>query len=175
MSELVKSCEKMEENLEKTKNVAGKLINKTKELQKNQLENKNQLTITEKYIEKFQISEEEKNTIKEGKISENFFEILNKMHKINEDAKLLLRSRDAQTSGIELIDEMSSLIEIAFDKLNKWIKIEFSYFSNEQIELKPLLKESIQVLRSKRPFLLRYCVDEVEITSKKKINKKNKK
>eukprot|EP01091_Cochliopodium_minus_P020009 TRINITY_DN8603_c0_g1_i1.p1 TRINITY_DN8603_c0_g1~~TRINITY_DN8603_c0_g1_i1.p1 ORF type:complete len:597 (-),score=186.36 TRINITY_DN8603_c0_g1_i1:247-2037(-) len=164
MNELVKSIDNMEENLDKTKNIAGMLINKTKELQKNQQDNTNKLLITDKYIERFQITEEEKSIIKEGKINEVFFEILKKMHHINEDAKILLRSQESQTSGLEIIDEMSSMIEIGFDKLNKWIKNELSYFASELIELKPMLKLAIQLLRSKRPYLLRFCVDEVETT-----------
>ena len=161
------SYQNMEEIFYKTQKTAGAIIEDTHSLQTANLKIDGKYKFISKFIETFQLSEEEKSNLinfskeEDNKPSEQFFHSLKRVQDINANCKLLLRTGH-QKAGLEIMDVMSILQQTAYDQLYRWILSEFQHM-NDQIspEFPIELNWALKALMHERPVLLQYCLDTI--------------
>eukprot|EP00124_Ichthyophonus_hoferi_P001365 Ihof_evm13s68 gene=Ihof_evmTU13s68 len=88
-----------------------------------------------------------------------FFQALERAKQIHADCKLLMRSQH-QTIALEIMDSMSLLVEMAYERVYRWTRAECRGLSRESPEITPIFHRALHTLRD-RPALFRYCCDEI--------------
>ena len=97
----------------------------------------------------------------------NFFKLFSKIHRIHNDAKLILFESNYQTAGIEIMDAMSNNLEILYDKLYKWTVKTIRSYNVDNLNNKNLdsstnsqyIYHALQLLEE-RTILFKLCLDE---------------
>jgi len=91
-------------------------------------------------------------------IDDHFFDILEKVRKIHEDSKMLLKSKQ-QITGIETMDAMSANEEAALERLYKWTLNSLRTFNSDAYEINLLLHKAMRYIEE-RSVLFKHCLDE---------------
>ncbi|KAL7945266.1 intra-golgi transport complex, subunit 6 [Trichoderma barbatum] len=86
-----------------------------------------------------------------------FFSNLQKAKKITLGCDILL-GFEHQTLGLELIDRTSVHVNMAFQKLYKWVQQEFKTLNLENPHVNPSMRQALRVL-AERPSLFQNCLD----------------
>ncbi|RFU72117.1 oligomeric golgi complex subunit 6 [Trichoderma arundinaceum] len=86
-----------------------------------------------------------------------FFDCLQKAQKITLGCDILLGFEN-QTLGLELIDRTSVHVNMAFQKLYKWVQQEFRTLNLENPHVNPFMRQALRVL-AERPSLFQNCLD----------------
>lgn len=86
-----------------------------------------------------------------------FFSCLQKAKKITLGCDILLGFEN-QTLGLELIDRTSVHVNMAFQKLYKWVQQEFRTLNLENPHVNPSMRQALRVL-AERPSLFQNCLD----------------
>jgi conserved oligomeric Golgi complex subunit 6 len=107
----------------------------------------------------FILSDEEVSslTLTSVPIDEFFFVTLVKAKKISKDCDILL-GLEHQTLGLEITDQISKNINLAFQKLYKWIQKELKNLNIENPQMNASIRRAIRVL-AERPSLFQNCLD----------------
>lgn len=131
---------------------ASALIN-----QKSQVETKQQLLRS--FNEHFVLSEDEVAvlTLTSEPVDERFFSVLSKAKKITKDCELLLGFED-QTLGLDIMEQTSKNLNLAFQKLYRWIQREFKTLNLENPHIGSSIRHALRVL-AERPSLFQSCLD----------------
>jgi len=136
--------------------------------QKTQLELKK--NISETFLSKFTLTEEEINCLTvRGPLERSFFEAMTHLQKIINDCQILLISNN-QTAGLEIMDKMSGYQEKAFENLFHWAQAETRIMTKENPEITSLFRDALVVLRQ-RQVLFQLCMDEIAQIRKEAIVK----
>ena len=131
-------------------------------------------TLLNRFMDKFQLTAEEQLLLNsktdEIQVNDYFFRLFDKIRKIHNDAKVILFESNYQTTGIEIMDNMSNNLEILYDKLYKWtVKAIRSYNSDSgrnlesrSVEAQTSSQHIFRALKllEERPVLFRLCLDE---------------
>lgn len=124
--------------------------------QRSQVETKQQLLRS--FNEHFVLSEDEVAvlTLTSEPVDERFFSILSKAKKITKDCELLLGFED-QTLGLEIMEQTSKNMNLAFQKLYRWIQREFKTLNLENPQIGSSIRHALRVL-AERPSLFQSCL-----------------
>ncbi|KAM0511947.1 hypothetical protein ACHAPE_009412 [Trichoderma viride] len=90
-------------------------------------------------------------------VDDAFFTCLQKAKKITLGCDILLGFEN-QTLGLELIDRTSGHVNLAFQKLYKWVQQEFRTLNLENPHVNPSMRQALRVL-AERPSLFQNCLD----------------
>ncbi|KAL7927298.1 oligomeric Golgi complex subunit 6 [Trichoderma austrokoningii] len=90
-------------------------------------------------------------------VDDAFFTCLQKANKITLGCDILLGFEN-QTLGLELIDRTSGHVNLAFQKLYKWVQQEFRTLNLENPHVNPSMRQALRVL-AERPSLFQNCLD----------------
>ncbi|KAK1254497.1 hypothetical protein MKX08_008492 [Trichoderma sp. CBMAI-0020] len=90
-------------------------------------------------------------------VDDAFFTCLQKAKKITLGCDILLGFEN-QTLGLELIDRTSGHVNLAFQKLYKWVQQEFRTLNLENPHVNPFMRQALRVL-AERPSLFQNCLD----------------
>lgn len=125
--------------------------------QKSQVETKQQLLRS--FNDHFVLSEDEVAvlTLTSEPVDESFFTTLSKAKKITQDCELLLGLED-QTLGLDIIEQTSKHVNLAFQKLYRWIQREFKTLNLENPQIGSSIRYALRVL-AERPSLFQSCLD----------------
>jgi hypothetical protein len=125
--------------------------------QKSQVETKQQLLRS--FNQHFVLSEDEVDilTLTSEPVDERFFTILSKAKKITKDCELLLGFED-QTLGLEIMEQTSKNVNLAFQKLYRWIQREFKTLNLENPQIGSSIRHALRIL-AERPSLFQGCLD----------------
>jgi hypothetical protein len=125
--------------------------------QKSQIETKQQLLRS--FNEHFVLSEDEVAllTLTSEPVDERFFGVLFKAKKITKDCELLLGFED-QTLGLDIMEQTSKNVNLAFQKLYRWIQREFKTLNLENPQIGSSIRHALRVL-AERPSLFQSCLD----------------
>lgn len=132
---LNQNCINAKDKFAEVKSKNQNLLSVSNELQKKvDLTNCKQ-TLLNRFMEKFQLTGEEQSLLNsktdEIQVNDDFFRLFDKIRKIHRDAKVILFESNYQTTGIEIMDNMSNNLEILYDQLYKWtVKAIRSYNSD---------------------------------------------
>ncbi|KAL6887805.1 intra-golgi transport complex, subunit 6 [Trichoderma longibrachiatum] len=86
-----------------------------------------------------------------------FFSNLHKAKRITLGCDILL-GFESQILGLELIDRTSVHVNMAFQKLYKWVQQEFKTLNLENPHVNPFMRQALRVL-AERPSLFQNCLD----------------
>ncbi|KAL7807711.1 intra-golgi transport complex, subunit 6 [Trichoderma aethiopicum] len=87
----------------------------------------------------------------------SFFSNLQKAKRITLGCDILL-GFESQILGLELIDRTSVHVNMAFQKLYKWVQQEFKTLNLENPHVNPFMRQALRVL-AERPSLFQNCLD----------------
>ena len=90
-------------------------------------------------------------------VDDVFFETLARAKSIHRDCEVLL-GEENQNVGMELMDQTSRHLNLAYQKLYRYVQREFKGLDFEEPHITPLLRRSLRVL-AERPTLFQSCVD----------------
>ncbi|KKF96316.1 hypothetical protein CFO_g1316 [Ceratocystis platani] len=90
-------------------------------------------------------------------VNDLFFAALAKAKVIQKDSEALLGFEN-QKLGLELMEQVSKHVNMAFQKLYKWLQREFKALNLENPQLHPAIRKAIRVL-AERPTLFQNCLD----------------
>ena len=161
-------CDDMQKRLSAAKSRTAGLLKETAQLQtKNkQLEMKSK--VVSAFLEKFELSPEElqvlvgpQNRNRSNPIGDDFFKVMEKVKRIHEDCKALLRTSQ-QRAGLEIMESMAMHLESAYEQLYHWTQSQCRTMNAEVPEWNTNLRQSLKEL-SNRPILFQYCIDEYSI------------
>jgi hypothetical protein len=140
-------------------NATGDVLNEASSLitQRRQVETKQQLL--KSFHGHFILSEDEVAvlTLTSEPVDETFFNVLSKAKKISKDCELLLGFEN-QTLGLEIMEQTTRHINLAFQKLYRWIQREFKTLNLENPQIGSSIRHALRVL-AERPSLFQSCLD----------------
>ncbi|KAI8151842.1 Conserved oligomeric Golgi complex subunit 6 [Colletotrichum sp. SAR 10_70] len=90
-------------------------------------------------------------------VDDSFFTTLTKAKRISKDCEILL-GFEKQTLGLEIMDQTSKNLNLAFQKLYKWVQREFKTLNLENPQMNSSIRRAIRVL-AERPSLFQNCLD----------------
>ena len=90
-------------------------------------------------------------------VNDDFFNVLRRVQHIYEDCKVLLGSEN-QRLGLELMEQTSRDLDVAFNKLYGWIQREFKSLDLEDPHISGSIRRALRVL-SERPAFFQKCLD----------------
>jgi hypothetical protein len=125
--------------------------------QKSQVESKQQ--ILSAFQSHFIVSEDEVAVLTSSSepVNDAFFRILAKVKKIHQDSEVLLGTENERL-GLEILDQSSKQLNLAFQKLYRWIQKDFKTLDLENPQISSSIRQSLRVL-AERPALFQSCMD----------------
>lgn len=125
--------------------------------QRRQIETKQRLL--KSFTEHFVLSEDEVAalTLTSEPVDDKFFTVLAKAKKISKDCELLL-GFESQALGLEVMEQTSKNLNLAFQKLYRWIQREFKSLNLENPQIGSPIRHALRVL-AERPSLFQNCLD----------------
>ncbi|WYZ43023.1 hypothetical protein EsH8_VI_000722 [Colletotrichum jinshuiense] len=90
-------------------------------------------------------------------VDDQFFAALHKAKRVSKDCEILL-GFEKQTLGLELMEQTSKNLNLAFQKLYKWVQREFKTLNLENPQMNSSIRRAIRVL-AERPSLFQNCLD----------------
>lgn len=90
-------------------------------------------------------------------VDDKFFAALNKAKRVSQDCEILL-GFEKQTLGLQLMEQTSKNLGLAFQKLYKWVQREFRTLNLENPQMNSSIRRAIRVL-AERPSLFQNCLD----------------
>ncbi|PAA91600.1 hypothetical protein BOX15_Mlig018129g1 [Macrostomum lignano] len=160
VSAMNSSCKDMSVRLQEAKSQTEHLLRETSRIQRESEEYEIRSRVAEVVLELFQLTPEQEQqlTDKASPVTEDFFKALERSKQIHSDCKLLLMAQN-QRAGLEVMEQMSVLMECGCEKLYRWIQNECRMQAGESAEVTALMTQAFQVLQD-RPVLFKYALDE---------------
>lgn len=159
ISKLNKSYDEIKSHISAAHDSTGSVIQDASSLmtQRRQVETKQQLLTA--FNDHFLLSERELSTLTSTAepVDEQFFVVLNKAKKIRRDCETLLGFEN-QALGLEIMEQMSKNLNLAFQKLYRWIQREFKTLNLENPQMGSPIRRALRVL-AERPSLFQSCLD----------------
>lgn len=125
--------------------------------QRRQIETKQQLHAA--FSRHFLLTEEELTALTSTAepVNDRFFAVLSKAKKISKDCETLLGFEN-QVLGLEIMEQISKNLNLAFQKLYRWTQREFKTLNLENPHMGASIRHALRVL-AERPSLFQSCLD----------------
>ncbi|CEI96861.1 hypothetical protein RMCBS344292_11010 [Rhizopus microsporus] len=156
------ACTIMKQQLSRAESETTEVIEQANIMQEQSSAYSDQITIIDKFIEKFSLSEQEISILNtpSGPINDEFFVALDHLQQIHKDCQLLLTTKN-QKAGREIMDSLAQYQENAYDKLYKWTQYESRLaFGGDIIDVSALMTKALKALM-RRPVLFQTILDEL--------------
>lgn len=156
---LNKSYDEMKAHISAAHHATAPLLQDASSLmtQRRQIEAKQQLHAA--FTRHFLLSEQELTTLTSTAepVNEQFFAVLSKAKRISKDCETLL-GFETQLLGLEVMEQTSKNLNLAFQKLYRWIQREFKTLNLENPQMGASIRRALRVL-AERPSLFQSCLD----------------
>jgi len=96
-------------------------------------------------------------TLMSEPVDDQFFVTLAKAKRVRKDCEILLGFEN-QTLGLDVMDQTSKNLNLAFQKLYRWIQKEFKTLNLENPQINSSVRRALRVL-AERPSLFQSCLD----------------
>lgn len=159
INKLNKSYDEIKSHISAAYESTGSVVHDASSLmtQRRQVETKQQLLTA--FNNHFLLSEKELTTLTSTAepVDEHFFIVLTKAKKIRKDCETLLGFEN-QALGLEIMEQVSKNLNLAFQKLYRWIQREFKTLNLENPQMGSPIRRALRVL-AERPSLFQSCLD----------------
>lgn len=131
----------------------GPVLDESTELLKHRKEIAQKQALLATFTQHFTISEDDREVLMNPAepVDNRFFNILRNVKRIHEDCRLLLSS-GSERAGTDIMDEMTTLLNSAFQKLYRWVQRELKSLSLENPQVNADIRRALRVL-AERPTL----------------------
>jgi len=128
--------------------------------------------VLKKFLEKFRLSEADTQLMKSGDqpINDDFFAAFEKLEQVRLNARQMLSTCGQQTSGVDILDETSKILEASYERMFVWVQQQCrrpqmaSGAKSSSHELDSVaggaLKKSLRLL-AERPVYFNHCVRDI--------------
>jgi conserved oligomeric Golgi complex subunit 6 len=111
-------------------------------------------------LDRFQLTDEERAALESTNVNEQFFDALEHAHMILVDTKILIQTYH-QRLGLDIIDELSKLVTVAYERLYLWAQTEIRTLSGVGTpEVNTMLVRALTALRKQTAYY-EHCCDEI--------------
>lgn len=159
VANLERTCSEIRKHVSAAKLATAPMLSESDALlaQKEQLETKQALLNA--FNIHFLLSDSELLTLTSGAepVTDEFFQVLVKAKRIHRDCQVLLGS-ESQHLGVEIIDQRTKELNVAFQKLYRWVQREFKSLDLENPHMSSSIRRALRVL-AERPTLFQSCLD----------------
>lgn len=164
-------CESMSRVLHSGKMQASGLLDEIQRLEESIRLSERRASWLEVFQNKYQLSKEETEKLKEGTIDDGFFEALKHIQVVHGNCRALGLSHHHK-AGLDLLDELSLLQDEAFKNLCSWVQAEcLKIDSPDSPEIDNMMPNAMKALRS-RPPLYSYCAEEIALSRRNAVFQK---
>lgn len=154
-----KSYQEMKSHVSAAHNATASTLDEASTLmaQRRNIETKQKLL--KEFREHFVLSDDEvaSLTLTSEPVDDRFFLVLAKAKKIRTDCEILLGFEN-QTLGLDIMEQTSKNLNLAFQKLYRWIQKEFKTLNLENPQINSSVRRALRVL-AERPSLFQNCLD----------------
>lgn len=156
---LNKCCEDMRQHVTAARQENAPILEEASTLLVQKQESETKKKLLEAFNEHFIISEEDLLVLTGATeaVDDAFFAILNRVKHIYVDCQVLLGT-DNQRLGLELMDQSSRNLNIGYQKLYRWIQMEFKTLNLESPHISSIIRRALRAL-AERPTLFQSCLD----------------
>lgn len=159
ISTLNQTCDEMRRHIGMAKQDTSPVLEEASALmtQKKDTETKQQLL--DAFSKHFLMPEEDilVLTSAEEPIDERFFDVLARVKQVHHDCELLLGGEN-QRLGLEVMELSTRHLNLAYQKLYRWIQKEFQSLNLEDPQISSSIRRALRVL-AERPSLFHNCLD----------------
>ncbi|RKF61444.1 Conserved oligomeric Golgi complex subunit 6 [Erysiphe neolycopersici] len=156
---LNESCKEIKSYVSNAQDESASTLEQASSLltEKDQVETKEQLV--KAFNAHFILSDDELSILSSSAMSvdDEFFMVFYKAKKIQKDCEILLGTEN-QRLGLEIMEQVSSSLNSAFQKLFRWIQLEFKYLNLENPQITSSIRRALRVL-AERPSLFQRSLD----------------
>ncbi|VDN02965.1 unnamed protein product [Thelazia callipaeda] len=156
-------CQDMTNRIQSNKAKTQDLLAKTASLQNEKLTLEKEQSAINDFLTRYTLTSDEEAALKgseaDGTVDTKFFAALQRVKHIHNDSKNLLRSSGEHLAALEIMEQMASKLEQAYEVLYRSIQRECRVLNVEFLELKGVLMQSIAALQD-REVLFKYALDE---------------
>jgi hypothetical protein len=164
-------CESMSRILHRGQMQASSLLDEIQRLEESICLSERRASWLEVFQNKYQLSKEETEKLKEGTIDDGFFEALKHIQIVHGNCRALGLSHHHK-AGLDLLDELSSLQDEAFKNLCSWVQAEcLKIDAPDSPEINEKMPNAMKALRS-RPPLYSYCAEEIALSRRNAVFQK---
>lgn len=159
INKLNKSYDEMKAHISAAHEATAPVIKDASSLmtQRRQIETKQQLHAA--FSKHFLLSDQELTALTSTAepVNDEFFAVLTKAKRISKDCETLLGFEN-QVLGLEIMEQTSKNLNLAFQKLYRWIQREFKTLNLENPHMGSSIRRALRVL-AERPSLFQSCLD----------------
>ncbi|KAI7850539.1 oligomeric Golgi complex subunit 6-like protein [Circinella umbellata] len=166
------SCQEMKGKLDKASEQTAEMIEQAHNLQDRSSACDTRLTIVDKFLEKFTLSEQEISTLCSSAvpIDNEFFIALDHLKQIHSDCRVLLMTHNQQ-AGLQIMESMALHQETAYEKLYRWTQYESrASFGRDSIDVSTLMTKALHALRH-RPVLFQTILDDLAVARREAVGR----
>ncbi|KAI9484688.1 oligomeric Golgi complex subunit 6-like protein [Zychaea mexicana] len=166
------SCQEMKGKLDQASEQTAEMIEQAHNLQDRSSACDARITIVDKFLEKFTLSEQEINTLCSSAvpIGDDFFVALNHLKQIHSDCRVLLMTQNQQ-AGLHIMESMALHQETAYEKLYRWTQYESrASFGRDSIDVSTLMTKGLHALRH-RPVLFQTILDDLAVARREAVGR----
>ncbi|KAI8150320.1 oligomeric Golgi complex subunit 6 [Fennellomyces sp. T-0311] len=166
------SCQEMKQKLDQASGQTAEMIEQAHNLQDRSSACDTRLTIVDKFLEKFTLSESEINTLCSSSvpIDDEFFVALDHLKQIHSDCRVLLMTQNQQ-AGLQIMESMALHQETAYEKLYRWTQYESrASFGRDSIDVSTLMTKALHALRH-RPVLFQTILDDLAVARREAVGR----
>lgn len=141
---------------------ASAVVAQTSQLRAKLSDSQHRAVVATAFLNRFVLQGDLANALDSDVVDSKFITALQKLERIHEDSRTLLRTRN-QRAGLEALEFAATKREEAYEKVFRFVQSQCASLdvdAEEQEQEAALLREAIRALRA-RPMLLRLCADEV--------------
>ena len=152
-------CEEMRRHVQSAHRETGPVLEEATTLFSQKYEVETKQALLDAFKQHFLMSPEEEETLTSmsATIDDRFFTYLTRLKNIHQDCQILLGSENQQL-GLELMQKSSRDLNVAFQKLSRWIQKEFKNLNLENPQISSSIRRSLRVL-AEQPTLFQNCLD----------------
>ncbi|CAN8104987.1 unnamed protein product [Discula destructiva] len=159
LSRLNRSYDEIKLHISAAHDSTGSVIHDASSLmtQRRQIDSKQQLLAA--FTSHFLLSDQELTALTSTAepVDDQFFLVLSKANKIRQDCEILLGFEN-QALGLEIMETTSNNLNLAFQKLYRWVQREFKTLNLENPQMGSPIRRALRVL-AERPSLFQSCLD----------------
>lgn len=164
-------CESMSRILHRGQMQASGLLDEIQRLEESIHLSERRTSWLEVFQNKYQLSKEETEKLKDGTIDDGFFEALKNIQIVHGNCRALGLSHHHK-AGLDLLDELSLLQDEAFKNLCSWVQAEcLKIDAPDSPEINEMMPNAMKALRS-RPPLYSYCAEEIALSRRNAVFQK---
>eukprot|EP01147_Barroeca_monosierra_P006855 gene6855-400_t len=165
-----KCCKDMTSRLKKAQHETAELIEKTSNLQQDKDKLRIRREILKAFLQRYQLQPEEQAALSgDQPLDDSFFTAFERVKVIHSECTRLLRTNQQQ-AGLDIMDEMTTLQERAYERLYAWTRGACRGLTTQAVDRTQLLAQAFQALQH-RQVLYRYAVSEYTTTRRQAVSR----